>query len=210
MKGRAIPYEPEELVWIEARKDWPRAELHKAFCWFWMREDVSCNALKALCKRKGWMTGRTGCFEKGHKPHNKGKTFNPPGSEKGRFKKGHLPHNTKYLGHERVSKDGYIEISIDGTNPHTGFERRYVLKHRWLWEQANGPLPDGHVLKCLDGHKTNTDPSNWEAIPRALLPRLSGGRWYQPYDEYEPEVRPVVLTVARLEHEAREKRRGAA
>ena len=68
-------------------------------------------------------------------------------------------------------------------------------------------MPDGHCLKCLDGDKTNTDPSNWEAIPRALLPRLSGGRWYRPYASFEPEVRPTVLAAAKLEHKAREVRR---
>jgi hypothetical protein len=34
------------------------------------------------------------------------------------------------------------------------------------------------ALKCLDGNKQNTDPSNWEAVPRALLPRLAGGNRY--------------------------------
>nr|WP_282576146.1 HNH endonuclease [Sinorhizobium meliloti] len=53
-------------------------------------------------------------------------------------------------------------ISIDQKNPHTGFERRYVLKHRYLWEQKNGPLPAGTRLRCLDGDRQNTDPSNWE------------------------------------------------
>lgn len=31
MKGRAIEYLPEELAWIEARKDWPRKQLASAF-----------------------------------------------------------------------------------------------------------------------------------------------------------------------------------
>ena len=32
MKGRSIPYLPQELAWIEARKEMPRAELHALFC----------------------------------------------------------------------------------------------------------------------------------------------------------------------------------
>ena len=66
--------------------------------------------------------------------------------------------------HERTSKDGYVEISVDQVNPHTGYERRFVHKHRHLWEQANGPLPDGMCLKCLDGDKTNTAPLNLSLI----------------------------------------------
>ena len=212
MKGRGIPYQPEELAWIEARKEWPRRDLNKAFCWFFQRDDVSFANFKALCSRKGWKTGRTGCFEKGQEPHNVGRPM--PAETKAKcartwFKKGNLPHNTRHLGHERISKEGYVEVSVAETNPHTGYERRYVLKHRHLWEQVNGPVPEGHCLKCLDGDRTNADPSNWEAIPRALLPRLSGSRWFQPYEAYEPEVRPAVLTIAKLEHRAREAKRSA-
>jgi len=204
MKGHSIQYSEDELAWIKRRRKLPRKELHAQFCEHFNRPDVNLENLKSLCSRKGWLTGRTGGFEKGQTPHNKGKPFNPPGSEKGRFKKGNLPHNTKHLGHERVGTDGYVEISVDQVNPHTGYERRYVAKHRYLWEKKNGPVPEGHVLKSIDGNKANTDPSNWKAIPRALLPRLSGGRWYKPFDQYEPELRPTILAVAELEHAARE------
>ena len=200
MKGRWISYSEEELHWIEMNKLRMRKEAHAEFVELFGRADVSFSNYNALCKRKGWTTGRTGRFEKGAAPANKGKKgICAPGSEKGWFRKGRLPHNTKFLGHERVSKDGYVEISIDEPNPHTGYERRYVLKHRWEWEQKNGPLPDGMCLKCLDGDKTNTDPGNWEAIPRAMLPRLSG-RYGRGFEEAEPEIRPTILAVTKLEY----------
>lgn len=214
MKGRAIRYSQAEMAWLEQNRTMVISDYHSAFVELFGRADVSAGNLHALRKRKGWKTGRTGYFEKGQDPHNKGKPFpvaaRHPNCRKTQFKKGHQPHNTHYLGHERVSKDGYVEISVDETNPHTGFERRYVLKHRWLWEQMNGPVPEGMALKCLDGDKTNTDPLNWKLIPRALLPRLSGGRWHKPYEAYEPEIRPTVLTVAELEHAARTKRKATA
>lgn len=200
MKGRPIRYSARELAWIEFHSKENRREAHTLFCRKFERQDVSLASFNALCKRKGWMTGRTGCFEKGIVPANKGKKmpYNP-NSARTQFKKGNRPHNTNYLGHERVSKDGYVEISIDETNPHTGFERRYVLKHRYLWEQKNGPLSDGLALKCLDGNRTNTDPSNWEPISRALLPYLNGHRGFD-YEAAEPEVRPAILTIAKLKH----------
>ena len=74
-----------------------------------------------------------------------------------------------------------------------------MLKHRWLWEQANGPVPEGMCLKCLDGDRTNCDPSNWELVPRALLPQLNG-RWGLAYDAAEPEVKPLLLTQAKIKH----------
>ena len=52
---------------------------------------------------------------------------------------------------------------------------------------ADGPVPDGHRLKCLDGDKTNCDPSNWEAVPMALAPRLNG-RFGRGYDTAPAEL----------------------
>lgn len=213
MKGHPITYSADEMVWLEANKGMVIGDYHRAFVDAFGRSDVSAVNLHSLRKRRGWKTGRTGCFEKGATPINKGKVCAPgtggrhPNARKSQFKKGQLPHNTNYAGHERVSKDGYVEISINETNPHTGFERRYVLKHRHLWEQANGPVPEGMALKCL-GDRLNTDPSNWTLIPRAMLPRLNGGRnkRHVAYDEAPPELKPTIMAVAKLEHRARELR----
>jgi hypothetical protein len=211
VKGHPIRYSAEEMAWLEANRLMVISDYASAFAERFGREVAAVN-LHALRKRKGWKTGRSGFFEKGQEPFNKGKPCpegrggRHPNARKAHFGKGHEPHNTKYLGHERVSKDGYIEISIAETNPHTGYGRRYVLKHRWEWEQANGPIPAGHALKCMDGNKQNTDPANWEAVPRALLPRLAGGNRYRQllaFDDAPPEVRPALLAIARLEHKAR-------
>lgn len=214
MKGKAIHYSGAEMAWLEANYAMVIGAYHAGFVSRFGRSDVEPMHLHSLRKRKGWKTGRTGHFVKGAPAHNKGKECPPgtggrhPNSRRTQFKAGQLPHNTHYLGHERVSKDGYVEISIDETNPHTGFERRYVLKHRWLWEQKNGPVPEGMALKCLDGDKLNTDPSNWEALPRAVLPRLNG-RFGRDYDQAPAELKPTILAVAKLEHRTRQKR-GAA
>ena len=206
MKGRQIKYSATELAWIKACSDMHRGEMHVLFVAIFNRPELSLSNLNSLCKRRGWMTGRTGYFAKGEVPHNKGKPMPyHPNSAATRFKKGHLPHNTNYLGHERVSKDGYIEISVDEVNPHTGYERRYVLKHRHLWIEANGPIPHGHRLKCLDGDRTNTDPANWEAIPYALAPRLNG-KFGRGYDDAPAEIKPTIMAIAKLEHAVRNAR----
>jgi HNH endonuclease len=204
MKGYWITYTAKELNFIKRRSKMGRLELHKLFVRTFSREDVSVTNMNALCKRNGWFTGRTGRIEKGAVPVNKGKKMPyHPNSARTRFKKGNLPHNTNYLHHERVSKDGYVEISIDDQNPHTGFERRYVLKHRWAWEQKHGPVPEGMCLKCL-GDQLNIDPSNWELIPRALLPRLNG-RFGRGYDDAPNELKPTIMAVVKIEHQIREK-----
>lgn len=154
----------------------------------------------------GLKTGRTGTFVKGQKAWNKGIPFSPKGSEKGRFKKGDIPHNANYLGHERVDpKDGYIYVSVDQPNKHTGFERSYVLKHRWLWEKENGLIPEGHVLKSIDGNRQNTDPSNWVCIPRSMLPFLVEGRAGFDYDNAPEELKPLILARAELRSKISEK-----
>lgn len=208
MKGRQITYLPEELAWIEARKEMPRREAHALFCAYWRRDDVSLSNYNALCKRNGWMTGRTGRYQPGQEPKNKGKKmpFNP-NSAATRFKKGNLPHNHRGAGHERIdTKDGYVVMIVAETNPWTGAATRPVHKHRYLWEQRHGPIPEGHVLKCLDGDKTNCDPDNWELIPQGMLPRLNG-RWTGiKYDEAPAELKPAVMATARLDQKLREVR----
>ncbi|SFC08992.1 HNH endonuclease [Salipiger profundus] len=205
MKGRMIEYSDAELFWVQDNSKRPRREAHAEFVELWDRPDVSLSNFNALCKRNGWMTGRTGCFAKGQAAHNKGKKmpFNP-NSARTQFKKGQLPHNTRGAGHERIdSKDGYVIMIIDEPNPWTGAKTRPVHKHRYLWEKLNGPVPEGHRLKCLDGDKTNTDPSNWEAIPAAMAPRLNG-RFGRGYDDAPVELKPTILLTAKLEHAARE------
>lgn len=215
MKGTWIKYTDEQMAWLEANRLLPISDYHAAFCQRFDRYDISAGNLHALRKRKGWKTGRTGHFAKGSTPFNKGVPCEPgkggkhPNARKSQFKKGGLPHNTKYLGHERISKDGYVEISIDDVNPHTGYERRYVLKHLYLWEKANGPVPQGMCLKAVDGNRANPDPSNWTLISRGMLPRLNGGRATRvmAYDTAPDELKPVLMNLARVDQKVSELRR---
>lgn len=211
MKGKRIKYSAKELAWLKANRSLVIGDYVSGFR-AKFRKDVSASNLHSLRKRKGWKTGRSGRFEKGIVPANKGKTCAPgtggrhPNARKTQFKKGQVPHTWRGAGHERIdSKSGYVVMIVAERNPWTGTKTRPVFKHRWLWEKANGPIPDGYVLKCLDGDKTNCDPSNWVAIPRALLPRLAGGRWGRvPFDTAPAELKPALMAIAKLEHRVRE------
>jgi hypothetical protein len=200
MKTKNIPYSREELAWIKRTRRIPRRRQTELFRARFGRPEITVDNIKALCTRKGWATGRSGRFVKGQASWNVGKkmTFNE-NSAQTQFKPGHLPKNTKYLGHERITKDGYIEISVNQVNPHTGFERRYVLKHKYLWEKEHGPVPAGKCLLAKDGDRTNTDPENWLLIPRGLLPLMNGFRG-KNYQSAPPELRPSILTLAKLRY----------
>ncbi|SHE77685.1 HNH endonuclease [Loktanella atrilutea] len=206
MKGRQITYSKVELAFIEKLSQMPRRDLHAAFCEWTGRTDVSLANLNSLCKRNGWTTGRTGCFPKGNVPANKGQKMRyNPNSAKTQFGKGNKPHTWRGAGHERIcKKDGYVILIVAERNPWSGAATRPVLKHRWLWEKANGPIPKGMRLKCLDGDKTNTDPSNWEAIPTAMAPRLNG-KFGRGYDNAPADLKPTIMATAKLEHLVRER-----
>jgi hypothetical protein len=218
-KGRHRSFGLDEMAWLETNAKLPIAEYHGKFIARFPREDVRPQNLHALRKRMGWKTGRTGQFEKGAVSHNKGQRCAPgtggrhPNAQRTQFRAGALPHNTKGAGHERIdTKDGYVVLIVAETNPWTGAATRPVHKHRWLWEQQHGPIPEGMALKCLDGNKLNTDPSNWELIPRGLLPRLNGGRNKRrpAYDSAPAELKPTIMAVAKIEHRLRERSKAPA
>jgi len=220
MKGVWIPYSVEQLAWIDANATLSIRDLHREFCGRFDRTDVSAANLNSLRKRRGLKTGRTGRFEKGQTPINKGKPCEPgkggrhPNARRTHFVKGErrgvAARLYKPIGTERLSKDGYRERKIHDGMP---LQSRWRAVHLIEWEILNGPRPKGHALKCLDGDRSNVDPSNWEAVPRALLPRLAGGNRHRKvvaFDEAAPELRPTILALARLEHSARAAKSGDA
>ncbi|RWO37298.1 MAG: HNH endonuclease [Mesorhizobium sp.] len=211
MKGRQIRYSEEELSFLEWRQAMSRRALHAEFVAKFGRLEVTLDQIKALCSRKGWSTGRTGCFEKGTTPFNKGKPHPARGrAAETQFKKGSMAGAAaakyKPIGTERFNKDGYLERKIHDGMP---LQSRWRLVHLIRWEEMNGPLPRGTALKCLDGNRRNTEPSNWRAVPRALLARL-GGRYGRGYDAAPSELKPTILAISELEHAARERDRGHA
>lgn len=134
---------------------------------------ITLDQVKSFIKNNDLNTGRTGRFVKGQVSWNKGKTwdeFMPADSqERSRsttFKNGNLPANHREIGDERISKDGYIEVKV------AMFRQRkandcWVMKHRLIWEEANGPVPDGHKVVFKDGDKTNLDVDNLMLVSMA-------------------------------------------
>lgn len=157
--------------------------------------DFRASQIIAYLKNHGIKSGRTGTFEKGHQPFNKGtKGFMKPNRTS--FKKGSVPKNIKPLGHERIdSKDGYVWIKVAEPNPYTTAPTRYRQKHVYVWETHNGPVPDGYVVAFLDGNKLNCEPENLMLITRQELLYLNRN----DYANVPEELRPSMLAMAKLE-----------
>lgn len=164
-------------------------------------------ASPAACRlRRGDNVGAAFRFEKGHAPANKG--LRRPGWATGRMKetqftKGQAGHNWKPIGSERLV-DGYRYTKIADVR-RVPWTVNWKPTHILQWEALHGPMPADTVLKCL-GDRLNTDPSNWDLIPRAMLPRLNG-KYGRDYDSAPSELKPIIMAAAKLQHAAVARRR---
>lgn len=113
---------------------------------------------------------RTGRFQKGRRSEKKGKHIwkdgIPENVQKTFFKKGSIPQNARPAGWERADKSGYVFIKVPG-------KRTMVPKHRWVWEQAKGPIPKDCMIVFLNGDKSDCRLENLASIPRSLGPTLN-------------------------------------
>lgn len=106
-------------------------------------------------------------IKKGSVPHNKGKRqvdfMSAEAIERTkatRFQPGQMPHNSRPVGYERIDDDGYVLVKAPG-------RRKMMLKHRWVWEQHNGPVPEGMCVAFIDGNRLNCDIDNLVLITEA-------------------------------------------
>ncbi|HEY3348084.1 MAG TPA: HNH endonuclease signature motif containing protein [Nitrospirota bacterium] len=194
-KGSLRIFTKEQARYIEEKyKEMTEAEvtasLNKEFGTGYRQSQIA-----AFINNHKILSGRTGFFEKGHQPFNKG-TKGFMKSNSGTFVKGHIPGNQKPLWSERIdSKDGFIQIKVPERDPHTGFPTRYKHKHVWIWEQANGLIPENHVVAFKDGNKLNCSLDNLMLITRAELLYLN----QYNYHDIPAELRDSFLVMAKLE-----------
>jgi hypothetical protein len=126
-------------------------------------------------------------WTKGTEPPNKGKKMPASVYKKVQgtmFKTGHLPHNTNYDGHERITIDGYVEVRIRAG--------KYVLKHRLIWEQVNGPIPAGMLLVFKDKNPQHIAIDNLELITMADNMRRNS------IHRFPPELKQAIHLVKKV------------
>jgi hypothetical protein len=91
---------------------------------------------------------------------------------------------------ERIKGDGHIHIkfSMEGTHG-----QMWKEKHRWLWEQANGKIPEGMVIIFLDNNPLNCTLENLAMVSRAEHVEMLNSGLYTS----NPEMTRVGITIAR-------------
>lgn len=134
--------------------------------------------------RRGAHVGAETQFKPGHAAWNKGTKFTAGGrSAETRFKPGNKPHTWNPLGHERLSKGGYLQRKMADT----GCTRKdYVPVHHLVWKDAGREIPPGHALTFRDGNKRNFALENLELVARADLMRRNS------YHNYPKEVAQAI------------------
>lgn len=169
--------------------------------------DFSATAIKQFRQRNKIKSGLTGWFRKGRAPGNKGKKqsefMGPEAIERTcatRFKKGRKPVNEMPVGSIVENAYGYLlrKRSMEGTQ-----WERWEFLHRAVWEEHNGPLPDGMMVTFKDGNKLNCGIDNLMLVTRgenAVMNKLN-------YRFEDPELTVAGLNVIRLKNKAKEKRR---
>lgn len=124
------------------------------------REQRNPQQVKSWKKRHKVSSFLTGRFEKGRVNEHKGDhSFRIPNSEHTRFKKGNCPKNHLPVGTTVKNTDGYFQTKVAEPN-------KWKLTHRLIWEEANGPIPNGYTVTFLDKNKNNLDLSNLALLSR--------------------------------------------
>ncbi|WP_221227779.1 HNH endonuclease signature motif containing protein [Rhodocyclus tenuis] len=142
-------------------------------------------AFKASAK-SGRLDGIRGAetrFGRGQVARKKGMKGLALGSRTTQYPPGHKPFNWVPIGSERLV-DGYLQRKMTDT----GYPPKdWKFVHRLMWEEANGPIPAGHMLVFRDGNRAHIALDNLELITRAEHMRR------HTLHNYPPELAECVL-----------------
>ena len=126
---------------------------------------IDTKKLRETLKNHKISTGLTGRFEKGITPHNKGRKY-PGTGNKTTFRKGATPHNKMKVGEDAITTDGYVKTKI--AEPDV-----WEYKHKLIWAEVNGPIPEKHSIIFADGNKLNLSIDNLLLVSKAELLMLN-------------------------------------
>lgn len=174
--------------------------------------DFTPSRMKVFRARHKIKSGLTGWYQKNHEPGNKGKKLEEYITDPERLAdirermrpsqwlKGNRPMNEMAVGDIVVNSDGYKLIKVQMTG--TIWERWHFL-HREVWQQHNGPIPEGMLVTFKDSNRLNCDIDNLVLISKAENAALTGHH----YRFKDPDLTMAGLSVVRLENAIKEKKK---
>ena len=171
--------------------------------------DFSPTQMKSFRQRHGIKSGCTGWYQKGHPPGNKGKKLEEYVTDPERvadikkriaptqFKKGQKAINEYPLGTIAITSDGY---KIRKRSMTGDLWERWEFLHRAVWEEHNGPVPEGMMVSFRDSNRLNCDIDNLMLITRAENVTLTkmGFRFE------DPDLTDAGLNLIRLKKAAKD------
>lgn len=136
----------------------------------------------------------------GRIPWMKGKKgYRMPGCEKYFFQKGHVPHNTVPVGTIRKCADGYMWKKVADVK--NASRKNWRQLHYLVWEEANGPIPEGKKIAFLDGDPGNCALENLVLTDAGEL--IVANKLQLRFDD--PELTKTGLMVAKVTIAANER-----
>lgn len=151
---------------------------------------------RKLCSL-GYKSPSNGYFKKGFTPWNKGvKGF--MGANRTSFKKGQDPHNHRPIGSQRIcSKDKYVIEKV--AEPDV-----WKHKHRILWEEHYGEIPEDCVIRFIDKDRMNITIENLICVPQGANSVLN---LHNRADTDNPDLNKAIILTETLRHEIRKLRK---
>lgn len=135
----------------------------------------------------------SGCFKKGMTPWNKG-VKGYMGANRTSFKKGQPSHNQRPIGSQRIcSKDKYVIEKV--AEPDV-----WKHKHRLLWEEHYGEIPEDCVIRFIDKDRMNITIENLICVPQGANSVLN---LHNRPDTQDPELNKAIILTETLKHEIR-------
>lgn len=181
-------------------------EIAKLINEYYGKQIIDATRVRAYKKNHGITSGPDCRFKKGQESPTKGKKqtdfMSPEAIERTkatRFKPQQKPPNLLQVGAVVKNTEGYLlrKKQMEGTQ-----WERWEFLHRAIWEEHNGPIPEGMMVSFKDCNKENVNIDNLMLISNAenLELHRSGLRFE------DPDLTEIGLNVVKLKIKARERR----
>lgn len=195
-------YTEDQTEWLRTHSyGRPRIETAQEFIELF-ELDMKPKTVIGFMKRRGIKCGIDMRFRPGRVSHNKGVPITREQYDRLRptmWKPGSMPQNTDPVGTEKVLSDGYVWIKIDCI-PKAKKNVNWRQKHRYIWEQHNGPIPEGSRIVFLDRNKHNFDIDNLACITNGALGVMNSRKLWSK----DKEITEAGIAVARLTARSKE------